>query len=81
MTKNDHNIVNNIMNDIVNDKKCHNTVTDSFAHKPDGLLILYHTEVIETYFQIPCERCGKALINNTTISSSNIMSFTYFRFE
>ena len=28
-----------IMNDIVNDKKRHNIVKDSFAHKPDGLLV------------------------------------------
>ena len=28
-----------IMNDIVNEKICHNIVNDSFAHKPDGLLV------------------------------------------
>ena len=28
------------MNDIVNDKKGHSIVNDSFAHKPDGLLVL-----------------------------------------
>ena len=27
------------MNDIVNDKKGHNIVYDSFAHKQDGLLL------------------------------------------
>ena len=27
------------MNDIMNDKKGHNIVKDSFAHKPDGLLV------------------------------------------
>ena len=27
------------MNDIVNDKKDHNIVNDSFAHKLDGLLV------------------------------------------
>ena len=27
------------MNDIVNDKKGHNIVNDSFAHKPDGSLV------------------------------------------
>ena len=31
--------MNNIMYDILNDKKGHNIVNDnSFAHKPDGLL-------------------------------------------
>ena len=29
-----------IKNDIVNDNKGHNIVNDSFAHKPDGLLIV-----------------------------------------
>ena len=29
--------MNGIMNAIVNDKKGHNIVHDSFAHKPDGL--------------------------------------------
>ena len=29
-----------IMNNIVNDKKGHNIVNDSFAHKPDGLLVV-----------------------------------------
>ena len=36
-------IMNDIMNNIVNDKKGHNIVNDkifsSFAHKPDGLLV------------------------------------------
>ena len=32
-----------IMNDIVNDKKSHNIVNDSFAHKPDSLLVHYIT--------------------------------------
>ena len=32
--------MNNNMNDIVNDKKDHNIVNDSFAHKPDGLLVI-----------------------------------------
>ena len=32
--------MNGIMNDIVNDKKGHNIVNNSFAHKPDGLLVL-----------------------------------------
>ena len=27
------------MNDIVNDKKGHNIVNDSFSHKPAGLLV------------------------------------------
>ena len=27
------------MNDIVNDRKGHNIVNDSFAHKPDGFLV------------------------------------------
>ena len=32
--------MNNIMNDIVNDKKGYNIVTtNSLAHKPDGLLV------------------------------------------
>ena len=33
------------MNDVVNDKKGHNIVNDSFAHKSDGLLVTweYHT--------------------------------------
>ena len=30
-----------VMNDIVNDKKGHNIVNDSFVHKPDGLLFNY----------------------------------------
>ena len=29
-----------IMNGIMNDKKGHNIVNNSFAHKPDGLLVL-----------------------------------------
>ena len=29
------------MNDIVNDKKGQNIVNESFAHKPDGLLVEY----------------------------------------
>ena len=28
-----------VMNDIVNDKIGHNITNDSFAHKPDGLLV------------------------------------------
>ena len=32
-----------IMNDIVNDKKGHSIVNDSFAYKPDDLLVLYIT--------------------------------------
>ena len=28
------------MNDIVNDKKGHNIVNDSFTHEPDGLLVI-----------------------------------------
>ena len=28
------------MNDIVNDNKDHNIVNDSFAYKPDGLLVV-----------------------------------------
>ena len=28
-----------IMNDIMNDKKGHNIVNDSFAYKPDGFLV------------------------------------------
>ena len=28
-----------IMNDILNDKKPHNIVNDSFAHKPDSLFV------------------------------------------
>ena len=33
-------IKNGIVNDIVNDNKGHNIVNDSFAHKPDRLLIV-----------------------------------------
>ena len=33
-------VVNDIMNDIVNDKKDHNIVSNSFAHKLDDLLVL-----------------------------------------
>ena len=33
------NIMNDIMSDIVNDRKGHNIVNDSFAHKPEGLLV------------------------------------------
>ena len=29
-----------IMNNIINDKKGHNIVNNSFAHKPDGLLVI-----------------------------------------
>ena len=29
----------NILNDIVNDKKGHNIVNDSFPHKPNGVLV------------------------------------------
>ena len=32
-----------IMKDIVNDKKGQNIVNDSFAHKPDDLLVIYIT--------------------------------------
>ena len=32
---------NVIVNDIVNDKKSHNIVNDSIAHKSDGLLVAY----------------------------------------
>ena len=32
-------VMNDTMNHIVNDKKGHNIVNDSFAHKPDGLLV------------------------------------------
>ena len=32
-------IVNDFMNDIVNNKKCHNIVNDSYDHEPDGLLV------------------------------------------
>ena len=31
--------MDDIMSDIVNDKKGHNIVNDSFVHKPDGLLV------------------------------------------
>ena len=31
--------MNDIMSDFVNNKKGHNIVNDSFAHKPDGLLV------------------------------------------
>ena len=30
-----------IMNDVVDDKKDHNIVNDSFADKPDGLLVTF----------------------------------------
>ena len=33
-------IMNNIVNDTVNDKKGHNSVNESFAHKPHDLLVL-----------------------------------------
>ena len=32
-------VMNDIMNDIANDKKGHNIANDSFASKPDGLLV------------------------------------------
>ena len=32
--------MNNNMNDTVNDKKGHNILNNSFAHKPDGLLVI-----------------------------------------
>ena len=38
--------MNDIMTDIVNDKKGHNIVNDSFAHKPDGF------PVLQIYLQI-----------------------------
>ena len=38
--KSQFSIKNDIVNDIVNDNKGHNIVNDSFAHKPDGLLIV-----------------------------------------
>ena len=34
-------VLNDIMNDIVNNKKGYYIVNDSFAHKSDGLLIIY----------------------------------------
>ena len=40
--KSQFSIKNDIMNDIVNDKKGQNIVNDSFAHKPDGLLVSLH---------------------------------------
>ena len=30
------------MNNIVTDRKGHNIVNDSFAHKPDGLLVIHY---------------------------------------
>ena len=35
----------NVINDIMNDKKGHNTVNDSLLHKPDGLLSKYSRNV------------------------------------
>ena len=37
--------MNNIMNDTVNDRKGHNIVNDSFAHEPDGLLVILFYKV------------------------------------
>ena len=36
------------MNNIINDKKGHNIVNDSFAHKPDGLLVTTCFENVST---------------------------------
>ena len=33
--------MNDIMNDIVSDKKGHNIVNDSFAHKPDSIIMIF----------------------------------------
>ena len=38
-----------IMNDTVNDKKGHNTVNDSFAHMPDGLLVEHLIKFFVTF--------------------------------
>ena len=35
-----------VMNDIVNDQKGHNIVNDSFAHKPDNLLVIVDEDEI-----------------------------------
>ena len=54
--------MNNIMNDIVNDKKGHNIVNGSYAHEPVSLLVfcpvklLNFVSILPSYspYQIPC---------------------------
>ena len=41
-----------IMSDIVNDKKDHNIVNDSFADKPDGLLVTFRCCNFKAGFKI-----------------------------
>ena len=49
-------IMNDTMNDIVNDKKGHNIVSDRFVHEPDGS---------HRFFTRTCQ--GVSVINNTDI--------------
>ena len=54
MTKR-HNLVllMTFMNDTVNDKKRQNIVNDSFAHKPDGLLVC-SSGIVKVLFRLLC---------------------------
>ena len=42
--------MDDITKDIVSDKKGHNIVNDSFAHKPDGLLVF--TDMIKKHLKM-----------------------------
>ena len=42
------------MNNIVNDKKGHNIVNDSFAHKPDGLIVEVVWRLLNLPSYTPC---------------------------
>ena len=43
-------VMNNIMNDIVNDKKSHNIVNNRFAHEPDSLLVILVSNNISPFW-------------------------------
>ena len=43
-------VMNDIINHPVNDKKGHNIVNDSFANKPDGLLVKMSLKIGSTVY-------------------------------
>ena len=50
------------MNDIMNDKKGHNIVKDSFAHKPDGLLVSIFFFNIKIIYSTRITKQGHSLL-------------------
>ena len=62
----------NVMNDTVNNKKGHNIMNNSFAHKPDRLLV--NVIVCWLFWRIPVPKATNAL--QSLYQNNNFITFT-----